>query len=137
MDRTCIETWDSTKTPEQQQDALHEHQKINKIQKKQGEKNAAYSHQSLFELKARDESNKIAEFVEYDYQTREPIEDICHYALSKTLMCDNAWRNNTSTEPNMKRRYAHNYDLREERCYHNRISNSNKSNSYSRKSDER
>ena len=49
---------------------------------------------------------------------REPIEDICRYAnekwklrLSKTLMCDNTWKNNASNKPNMKRRiYANNYD---------------------------
>ena len=70
------------------------------------------------ELKARNKSNKIAEFVEFDCQMREPIEDICRYAnekwklrLSKTLMCDNTWKNNASNKPNMKRRiYANNYD---------------------------
>ena len=44
IDRVQIETWDSTKTPEQQREAQHEHHKTNKILKKQREKRIIISH---------------------------------------------------------------------------------------------
>ena len=53
IDRHHIHTWDSKKTPGEQKEAKKEHNITNKAQKRQHERNAAFSHQLLLERDIR------------------------------------------------------------------------------------
>ena len=52
-DRRHIETWDSWKTPDQQQESKSDHYKNNRVHRNQSKRNAVANNQSLLEREAR------------------------------------------------------------------------------------